>query len=82
MDDLVAKNYNYFDSNREDIIKDHKHEYALIHDEKLKGYFPSVEKAIEFVRANKIEFGTFAVQECLTEAEETGYYANWAVKFA
>lgn len=81
MDDLT-RNYEWFSKNREQIIKDHHSQYVLIKDENVVGYFDSEQDGIKYVNDNNIQFGTFALQQCLTEQEETGYYANWAVRFA
>lgn len=81
MDDLT-RNYEYFNKNRASIIKDHHAQYVLIKDESVINYFNSEQEGIKYVNDNHIPFGTFALQQCLTEEEETGYYANWAVSFA
>ena len=81
MDDL-ARNYDWFDKNREAIIKGHHSQYVLIKDEAVVNYFNSEQEGIKYVNDNKIPFGTFALQQCLTQQEETGFYANWAVRFA
>lgn len=80
--DELTRNYEWFDKNREQIIKGHHSQYVLIQNEKVIAYFDSVQDGIKYVNDNNIEFGRFALQKCLSSQEETGYYANWAVKFA
>lgn len=80
--DALTRNYEWFSKNREQIIKEHHAQYVLIQDEKVIDYFDSEKDGIKYVNDNNIPFGTFALQPCLTEQEETGYYSNWAVRFA
>ncbi|MBQ7158632.1 MAG: hypothetical protein IJS09_04295 [Treponema sp.] len=80
--DELTRNYEWFDKNREKIIEGHHSQYVLIKDETVISYFNSEQEGIKYVNDNNIPFGTFALQRCLTEKEETGYYANWAVRFA
>lgn len=81
MDD-VAMNYDWFDQHRDEVIADHHGEFALIHGCHVVGYFKTEKDGIEYARSNAIPLGSFALQRCVTEQEETGFYANWRVRFA
>ncbi len=77
----VQKNYQFFDTNRDSIIKDHEGKYVLLKDEKVIDYFETMQQAIEKAKNEGWQVGSFGVQHCVTEKEETGYYANWTVCF-
>ncbi len=81
MDD-VAMNYDWFDQNRDKIITGHHGEFALIHDCSVAGYFKTEKEGVEYANGNDLPLGSFALQRCVTEQEETGFYANWRVRFA
>lgn len=80
--DAVSVNYEWFDRNRNSIIENHYNEYVLIHNQSIVDYFKTEQGGLVYAEKNNIQLGDFVLQQCITEQEETGYYANWRVCFA
>lgn len=64
--------YGWFSSIRDDLMKSHHGEYAVIKDEKILGFYGSTTEALrETVKEHAL--GTFIVQRCVTVEEDTHY---------
>jgi hypothetical protein len=67
------KNYNYFESIRNELVKSNHGKVVLISDEKEQGFF---ENEIEACNAGEEKFGQkgdFIIQNCLTKEEDISY---------
>jgi hypothetical protein len=72
----VMDEADWFDANRESIIKDHHWEWALILHHKVLGYFSSPEESFAYQTAHGLADSGSATQLCATEDEESDYYYN------
>jgi len=70
---LINENYNWFNANRDTIIYRHHRELALITGKQVKGYFVSDKNALDYALSHNMQYGSFIIQPCLTEQEETVY---------
>ena len=62
---------NYFQKNRNKIIKGHIDEYVVIYQKEVKGYFTDEESALLYCSENKYKLGEFMVKQCLEQDDET-----------
>ncbi|RKX85402.1 MAG: hypothetical protein DRP57_03825 [Spirochaetes bacterium] len=62
---MLEKEYKYFLSIRDKLVKEHPNEYVVIRDENILGFYPSEEDALK--NMSNYELGTFLVQECIPE---------------
>jgi len=77
LDDL----YNWFDENRDTIIKGHEGDRVLLKNNKVISYFSEDAQALEYAQKNGFSIGEFLIQECISKDEESMYYYNEAVSF-
>ncbi|MDR2589012.1 MAG: hypothetical protein LBC67_06250 [Spirochaetales bacterium] len=80
MADLNAL-YQWFNENREEIIKEHENEQVLIRDNTVIAYYPDIEKALLGAGEKGFTVGDFLIQKCITEKADTMMYYNEAVIF-
>jgi hypothetical protein len=74
----VLYEYRWFDRNRDEIIAGHHGEQVVISGHKVVGYFKDNEAAHEYVWANNMKPGNYAIQDCVTrEEEERMTFAVW-----
>jgi len=68
------RNYAAFLSQLPDLIPNHRGEYALLHAQKIEGYFDTAATAI--IEGNKkFKLGEYSVQEVTEEIESLGFYS-------
>ncbi|MBR5402015.1 MAG: hypothetical protein IK102_09415 [Treponema sp.] len=75
--------YDWFDIQRNEIIKDHENERVLISNNKILGYYPDEKSAVVAALSQGCKVGSFLVQRCITEEEELKmfYNVNLAVRY-
>jgi hypothetical protein len=61
---------DWFDANRDAIIKGHHNEWVVIRDHQVWGYFPAMKAGEAFMKAKGIEIGDFITHPCKTMEEE------------
>ena len=76
MTETLKSLYDWFDIQRDDIIKGHENERVLISDNKVLGYFADEKSAVAAALAQGCEVGNFLVQRCITEEEELQMFYN------
>ena len=69
MDEKLKKNYNYYISNHNDIIKKYLNQFIVIKDEQIVDSYDTFEEAFE-ESSKKYELGTFIIQRCTKNIEE------------
>lgn len=76
--------YDWFDINRDSLIKNHENERILIFDNKNLGYFSNELSAVNYAKQKGLKLGSFLVQRCISaEKEEQMFYnVNLAVSYA
>lgn len=76
MDEKLESIYNWFDLNRENLIKGHEGERVLIGDRKFLGYFSDQDSAVEYAKSIGLKLGEFLVQRCITQEDEMNMLYN------
>ena len=79
--ELVEKNYNYYVENHKTLVKKYVNKFIVIKDEKVVGSFDSFEDAYKNAE-NKYELGTFIIQECTKNINETTIICNSRVRIS
>ena len=74
---MLEKEYDYFVSVRDRLVKEHRGEYVIIKDNETIGFYPSENAAITAMTGN--ELGTFLVQQCIPEDESIQKYHSRAI---
>lgn len=74
---MLEKEYKYFQSKREQLVKEYRDKYVVIMGEDIKGYFDTEDEAIDAFPDD--ELGTFLVQKCIPQAEDTAIFRSRAV---
>lgn len=70
----MEKLYDWFDENREHIIKDNHGKIVLIHDNSVAGYYDDAgDDALNAAYDKGFVDGEYIIQECITRAEELSY---------
>jgi hypothetical protein len=64
------KQFDWFQHNRENVIKNHYGEYVLLHDGKVAGYYPDDDAAYHAARFMGLEDGSYLIQECVHKGED------------
>ena len=75
------KDYDYFKSNLNMLLKKHKNKFLVIENEKVYGAYLSFDEAYNDV-AKKLEPGSFIIQQCVKEENSTASYMSNNVTFA
>jgi hypothetical protein len=60
----------WFNANRPAIITGHEGERVLIMGNSVQGYFPNDAAALAAAESNGFEYGTFLIQDCITQEQE------------
>jgi len=67
--------YNWFDIQRDYIIKGHENEWVLIVPFEVLGYFPNQRSAADKADQMGLKVGNFLAQMCITSEQEiNGFY--------
>jgi hypothetical protein len=70
MSSVDEKNYEWFEANLSDLMREHRDKYLIIYEESLRGVFSDIEDAI----TEALTFakpGEFLIQRCVPEDEST-----------
>lgn len=78
---VLTSLYCWFDISRDEIIKNHKGERVLIHNNSVVGYYPDKESALIAARDKGLKLGEFLVQRCITAEEDICYVYTPGVYF-
>ena len=74
---MLNKEYEYFSSIRDKLIKENFGEYAVIWGEEVLGFYKTEDDAL--LAMKDIELGTFLIQQCVPEEESIQKYHSRAV---
>jgi len=77
---MLEHEYEIFDKNRGLFMRDHWEEFVVIQGDEIKGFFPNEKEALMSMKSHPL--GTFLVQKCISEGEETARYVSRVVVFA
>ena len=69
---MLEIEYEFFQKNRDQYVKEHRNEWAVIQGEKLIGFF--VEELDAFKAMKDHELGTYMVKQCIPEEDEVHFY--------
>lgn len=61
---ILQKEYDYFLSNKKELLKKYNNRYILIQNQTILADFKEIEEAVEFIRKNDLELGTFILELC------------------
>lgn len=81
MDVDLKELYQWFDDNRDEIIKDHNNEYVLIHDNNVVGYYKTMVDAVISANSKKLPRNSFLVQNCVSKEKATIHFFSHRVGF-
>jgi len=73
--------YNWFDIQRDYIIKGHEKEWVLISDYEVLGYFSTLNDGVAYAKKIGLKVGNFLVQMCITSDEELRAIYNADIQF-
>lgn len=65
---MLEKEFDYFLSNRKELVERYKGKYIAIKDNEILGAFDSLSEAIKETSKHE-ELGTFLVQECIPSSD-------------
>lgn len=66
----LRKNFDYYLTNHEEIIKEYLDKFIIIKDEKIVDSYDTFEEAVSEA-TKKYELGTFIIQKCSKDLSET-----------
>ena len=72
--DKQQENLKFFYRQLDDLLADplRKHKYALIHDQKIEGFFDAFENALSDA-VSKFQPGEYIIQQIISETEVSGF---------
>jgi hypothetical protein len=76
---MLTKEFAYYKAHLSDFLKDHRGEFVVIQGEKVKGFYPTEELALQSMASEVL--GTFFVKVCLP-LDETAIEFHSRVSFA
>ena len=68
-DEKLKKDYAFFKSKLDELMKNDKGKFAVIKDEKILDIFDTEESAKEYIENKKLKLGTFLLQEITDRVE-------------
>jgi hypothetical protein len=74
---MLTKEFEYYKAHLSEFLKEHRGEYVVIQGEKVQGFYPSEELALQTMAGQ--ELGTFFVKVCLPPDETVIEYHSRAV---
>lgn len=77
---MLNEDFSFFNTSRDEIIKNHINEFVVIKDKKVVGYFPDEHSALVSMKGNPL--GSFLVQRCVSEKDGIIEYYTGRVVFA
>ena len=72
--------YNWFDIQRDEIIKGHENEWVLISPYEILGYYPTQKSATDIAEQKGLKLGNFLAQKCLRSEQELNGIYNSNIK--
>ena len=79
---MSKKNYDYFLSNLDDLVKKYREKYVVIKDESIIGCYDSFSDAYD-ATIQREKLGTFIIQYCIEKDRlETANFLSNNIKFA
>lgn len=78
----LEKLYEWFNTNRANIIAEHINDYVLLSNNTAVGYYKTMEDALSDANKRGIALGTFLVQKCIPEQEDIVTFYSQRVAFA
>ncbi len=76
MNEKLISLYNWFDIERNDLIKNHEGEWVLVANNKALGYFADQSEAVLNAEKNGLKIGEFLVQYCIPCEQEYNMFYN------
>jgi len=67
---MLEKEYSYFESMRDQLLKEHLREYVAIKDNEIIGFYLNKIEALKEL-SNRYELGTVLIQQCIPEEADT-----------
>lgn len=77
---MIKTEYEFFDAHREEYLREHAGEFAVIENQKLLGFFREEMEALQFMRGH--ELGNFLVKRVIPASEDFVEYHTRAITFA
>jgi hypothetical protein len=74
---MITQEFEYYKAHLSEFLKDHRGEYVVIQNEKVKGFYPTEELALQSMAGE--ELGTFFVKVCLPPDETVIEYHSRAI---
>lgn len=71
---MIDKNYEWFESNKKELLKTYKNKYVVIMEEKVIFDSENMEDAITF--ASELELGTFIIQKVEKKEEPQVFHTR------
>ena len=68
-DEKLKKDYAFFKSKLDELMKNNEGKFAIIKDEKILDIFDTEESAQEYIENKKLKLGTFLLQEITDRVE-------------
>lgn len=65
---MLEKEYEYFESRKTELVRDHHGQYVVIRDNDILGFFDSKQEALKEA-LNNYEAGEFLLKECREESD-------------
>ena len=79
--DKITSMYDWFDLNRDSIIKDHDGEWVLVAGNENLGYFNEQKEATRYAKQKGLKVGDFLAQYCIPREMENNMFQNVNVEF-
>jgi len=79
--DKTTSLYDWFDLNRDTLIKEHTGEWVLVTDNGNLGYFKEQKAAAKYAKGKGFKVGEFLVQYCIPREQENNMFQNVTVEF-
>lgn len=75
MKNKLLKDYNFFQNELDNLMINHKSEYALVKNQKIIQIFKNQEDALKHAKKENMKLGTFLVQEITDKIEIISRFA-------
>jgi hypothetical protein len=77
---MIKKDYEYYVAHREEYLREHAGEFAVVEKETLLGFFPDEMSALVFMKDHEV--GNFLVKKVIPANEDFVEYHTRAISFA
>ncbi|MCR4712828.1 MAG: hypothetical protein K5751_00445 [Treponemataceae bacterium] len=79
--DKITSLYDWFDLNRDSLIKDHMGELVLVAGNENLGYFKEQKLAAKYAKQKGLKVREFLAQYCIPREQENNMFQNVNVEF-